>query len=52
MKGLAPHTQRIFEAVAALECIRPYVLVGGTALSLQIDTPCIPSDGARYRSIH
>ena len=38
MKGLAPHTQRIFEAVAALECIKPYVLVGGTALSLQIDT--------------
>ena len=38
MKGLAPHTQRIFDAVAALECIKPYVLVGGTALSLQIDT--------------
>lgn len=37
MKGLAPHTQRIFEAVAALECIKPYILVGGTALSLQID---------------
>ncbi len=38
MKGLAPHTQRIFEAVAALECIKPYLLVGGTALSLQINT--------------
>ena len=38
MKGLAPHTQRIFEAVTALECIKPYILVGGTALSLQIDT--------------
>ena len=38
MKGLAPHTQRIFEAVAALECIKPYILVGGTALSLQIGT--------------
>lgn len=36
MKGLAQHTQRIFEAVAALECIKPYLLVGGTALSLQI----------------
>ena len=24
MKGLAPHTQRIFEAVAGLECIKPY----------------------------
>lgn len=38
MKGLAPHTKRIFEAVAALECIKPYLLVGGTALSLQIGT--------------
>ena len=38
MKGLAPHTQQIFEAVAALECIKPYILVGGTALSLQIST--------------
>lgn len=38
MKGLAPHTQCIFEAVAALECIKPYILVGGTALSLQIGT--------------
>lgn len=38
MKGLAPHTERIFEAVAALECIKPYLLVGGTALSLQIGT--------------
>ncbi len=38
MKGLAPHTQRVFEAVAVLECIKPYILVGGTALSLQIGT--------------
>ena len=38
MKGLAPHTQRIFESVAVLECIKPYILVGGTALSLQICT--------------
>lgn len=38
MKGLAPHTLKIFEAVAALECIKPYLLVGGTALSLQIGT--------------
>ena len=38
MKGLAPHTQQIFEAVAALECIKPYILVGDTALSLQIST--------------
>ena len=38
MKGLAPHTQRIFESVATLECIKPYILVGGTALSVQICT--------------
>lgn len=37
MKGLAPHTGRVFDAVAALDCIKPYLLVGGTALSLQID---------------
>lgn len=36
MKGLAPHTSEIFEAVSKLDCIKPYVLVGGTALSLQI----------------
>lgn len=38
MKGLAPHTQEIFEAVSKLECIKPYTLVGGTALSLQLNT--------------
>lgn len=38
MNGLAPHTGRIFEAISHLECIKPYVLVGGTALSLQLDT--------------
>lgn len=36
MKGLAPQTEKIFEAVSHLECIKPYVLVGGTALSLQL----------------
>lgn len=36
MKGLAQHTASIFEAVSRLECIKPYVLVGGTALSLQL----------------
>ena len=36
MKGLAPHTLQIFEAVSQLDCIKPYLLVGGTALSLQI----------------
>lgn len=38
MKGLAPHTLQIFEAVSKLDCIKPYLLVGGTALSLQIGT--------------
>lgn len=38
MKGLAPHTRQVFEAVSELECIKPYLLVGGTALSLQIGT--------------
>ena len=35
MKGLAPHTSRIFNAVSELECIKPYLLVGGTALPIQ-----------------
>lgn len=38
MKGLAPHTGQIFENVSRLDCIKPYLLVGGTALSLQIGT--------------
>ena len=35
-KSLAPHTGKVFEAISCLECIKPYTLVGGTALSLQI----------------
>lgn len=38
MNGLAPHTASIFEAISKLECIKPYILVGGTALSLQLGT--------------
>lgn len=38
MKGLAPHTEQLFERIAALDCIKPFVLVGGTALSLQLGT--------------
>lgn len=38
MRGLTPHTEQIFERIAALECIKPFVLVGGTALSLQLGT--------------
>lgn len=36
--ALAPQTARIIEAVSKLDCIRPYLLVGGTALSLQLGT--------------
>lgn len=35
---LAPHTGRLIEAVSSLECIKPFVLVGGTALSIQLKT--------------
>lgn len=38
MKFLAPNTSLIFEAVSKLECIKSYLLVGGTALSLQLGT--------------
>ncbi len=38
MKGLAKHTAAIIPVISKLECIKPYVLVGGTALSLQLGT--------------
>ena len=38
MKGLAPNVYKIFSSVSKLECIKPFVLVGGTALSLQLGT--------------
>ena len=38
MKGLAPNVSKIFSSVSKLECIKPFVLVGGTALSLQFGT--------------
>ena len=37
MEGLAFKTSRLFDAVSKLDCIKPYILVGGTALSLQIN---------------
>ena len=37
MKGLAPQTSEVFERITRLECIKPFVLVGGTALSLQLN---------------
>lgn len=36
MKGLAPHTLQVFEAVSKLDCIKSYLLVGGTAGSAEI----------------
>lgn len=36
--SLTPQTARIIEAVSRLECIKPFVLVGGTALSIQLKT--------------
>lgn len=38
MTALAPHTSILFEKVTRLECIKPFLLVGGTALSLQLET--------------
>ena len=37
MKALATHTSEIFDQICSLECIKPYFLVGGTALALQIE---------------
>ena len=36
MKGLTKNTEKIFEAVSLLDCIKDYTLIGGTAISLQI----------------
>lgn len=36
-KGLADHTQKIFEKVSKLDCIKDYTLIGGTALALLIN---------------
>ena len=38
ISALAPHTGRLIEAVSRLDCIKPYLLVGGTALSIQLKT--------------
>lgn len=36
MKGLTKNTEKIFEAVSLLDCIKDYTLIGGTAISVQI----------------
>lgn len=37
-QSLAPHTGRLIKSVSRLDCIKPFVLVGGTALSIQLKT--------------
>ena len=37
-QSLAPQTGKLIDAVSRLECIKPFVLVGGTALSIQLKT--------------
>jgi predicted nucleotidyltransferase component of viral defense system len=37
MQGLAKQTAEIFEAISSLNCVKDYTLIGGTALSLQIN---------------
>lgn len=37
-QSLSPQTALILEPISKLECIKPYTLVGGTALSLQLGT--------------
>ena len=36
MQGLTESTNRIFDAISKLNCIKDYTLIGGTALSTQI----------------
>jgi predicted nucleotidyltransferase component of viral defense system len=37
MQGLAKHTEKVFRSVSKLFCLHDYTLIGGTALSLQIN---------------
>ena len=36
MRGLMQKTEKIFEKISKLDCIKDYTLIGGTAISLQI----------------
>lgn len=38
MKGVSEKTLPVLEAISKLDCIKPYLLVGGTALALQLAT--------------
>ncbi|MDR3266335.1 MAG: nucleotidyl transferase AbiEii/AbiGii toxin family protein, partial [Tannerella sp.] len=35
-KALVQKTRNVIEAISRMESIKPYILVGGTALSLQL----------------
>jgi hypothetical protein len=37
MNGLTPHTEKIFKEISLLECVKDYILMGGTALALQLN---------------
>jgi hypothetical protein len=37
MNGLTPHTEKVFEKISPLECVKDYMLMGGTALALQLN---------------
>lgn len=36
MQGLTPTTEVVFTKISSLDCLKPFTLVGGTALALQI----------------
>ena len=38
MKGITEKTEKVFKSISQLDCIKPYTLVGGTALALQLAT--------------
>ena len=37
MNGLARHTEEVFKKISSLECVKDYMLMGGTALALQLN---------------
>jgi hypothetical protein len=37
MKGLSPDTEFVFNSIKRFEIFKDYILIGGTALSVQID---------------
>ena len=37
MKGIPPKTEKVLNQLSGFDCIKPYTMIGGTALSLQIN---------------